>query len=255
MEEREIKAIIIDDEERARHSLSALIQEFCPDVQIVGMAANVPDGVLAINKLRPDLVFLDIEMPEYNGFELLGFFRDIDFEFVFVTAYNEHALRAFEVSAVDYLLKPVEISLLQAAVQKVQQRRFASNMQQRIEVLKDAFKGDDLKRIALTVNDGLIFVEVADIELLEADGAYTKVILHNGTSILVSKKLRLFEDILLHRPNFARPHRSFILNLNYIKKYARGESLLIMDNGTSVPVSREKKQEFEAMLKELKMTL
>ncbi len=255
MEETQLKAIIIDDEERARHSLSALLQEFCPEVQVIGTAANVPDGVLAINKLRPDLVFLDIEMPEYNGFELLGFFRDVDFEFVFVTAYNEHALRAFEVSAVDYLLKPVEIGLLQAAVEKVRQRRFASTMQQRITVLQEAFKGDDLKRIALTVNDGLLFVEVADIELLEADGAYTRVVLHNGTSMLVSKKLKLFEDILLHRPNFARPHRSYILNLNFVKKYARGESLLIMDNGTSIPVAREKKGDFEAMLKGLKMVL
>jgi two-component system, LytTR family, response regulator len=253
MQQQEIKAIIIDDEERARNSLSALLKEFCPNVTIIGTAANVPEGVLAINKLRPDLVFLDIEMPEYNGFELLGFFRDVDFEFVFVTAYNEYALRAFEVSAVDYLLKPVEISLLQAAVAKVQQRRFANSMQQRIEVLKEAFKGDDLKRIAVTVNDGLMFIDVADIELLEADGAYTKIVLHNGTNMLVSKKLKLFEDILLHRPNFARPHRSYILNLNYVKKYARGESLLIMDNGTSIPVAREKKQDFEAMLKDLKM--
>ncbi len=255
MEERQLKAIIIDDEERARNSLGILLSEFCPEVQVIGTAANVPDGVLAINKLRPDLVFLDIEMPEYNGFELLGFFRDVDFEFVFVTAYNEHALRAFEVSAVDYLLKPVEIGLLQAAVAKAKQRRFANSMQQRIEVLKDAFKGEDLKRIALTVNDGLIFVDVADIEFLEADGAYTKVILRNGTNMLVSKKLKLFEDILLHRPNFARPHRSYILNLNFLKKYARGESLLIMDNGTSIPVAREKKQEFEAMLKDLRIAM
>ncbi|MFN8393097.1 MAG: LytTR family DNA-binding domain-containing protein [Bacteroidia bacterium] len=255
MDQQEIKAIIIDDEERARNSLATLLREFCPDVTVLAMAANVPEGVLQINKLRPDLVFLDIEMPDYNGFELLGFFREVDFEFIFVTAYNEYALRAFEVAAVDYLLKPVEIGLLQAAVDKARKRRFANTMQQRIEVLKEAFGGDELRRIALSLSDGMVFVEVADIELLEADGAYTKVVQRDGTSILVSKKLKVFEDLLLHRINFARPHRSYIVNLNRIRRYNRGESLLLMDNGTSIPIARDKKQEFDALLKDRKIAL
>lgn len=251
----EIKAIIIDDEERARNSLSTLLREFCPEVQVLATAANVPEGVLLINKMRPDLVFLDIEMPDYNGFELLGFFREVDFEFIFVTAYNEYALRAFEVSAVDYLLKPVEIGLLQAAVEKARKRRFANTMQQRIEVLRDAYSGDELRRIALSLSDGMVFVEVADIVVLEADGAYTKVVQHDGTSILVSKKLKVFEDLLLHRPNFARPHRSYIVNLNHIRKYNRGESLLLMDNGSSIPIARDKKQEFDGLLRDRKIAL
>lgn len=255
MENTAIKAIIIDDEERARNSLSTLLREFCPEVNVLAMAANVPEGVLLINKLRPDLVFLDIEMPDYNGFELLGFFREVDFEFIFVTAYNEYALRAFEVSAVDYLLKPVEIGLLQAAVDKARKRRFANTMQQRIEVLRDAFAGDELRRIALSLSDGMVFVEVADIELLEADGAYTKVVQRDGTSILVSKKLKVFEDLLLHRPNFARPHRSYIVNLNRIRRYNRGESLLLMDNGTTIPIARDKKQEFDTLLRDRKIAL
>lgn len=255
MENTAIKAIIIDDEERARNSLSTLLREFCPEVNVLAMAANVPEGVLLINKMRPDLVFLDIEMPDYNGFELLGFFREVDFEFIFVTAYNEYALRAFEVSAVDYLLKPVEIGLLQAAVDKARKRRFANTMQQRIEVLRDAFAGDELRRIALSLSDGMVFVEVADIELLEADGAYTKVVQRDGTSILVSKKLKVFEDLLLHRPNFARPHRSYIVNLNRIRRYNRGESLLLMDNGTTIPIARDKKQEFDALLRDRKIAL
>jgi two-component system LytT family response regulator len=248
-----LRAILIDDEERARNTLSTLLAEYCPQVQVIATCASVPEGVLAINKLRPDLVFLDIEMPEYNGFELLGFFRDIDFEFIFVTAYNEHALRAFEVSASDYLLKPVEIGLLQAAVEKARQRRQLSGMRERLDVLREAFQGGDLKRIALTVNDGLLFVEVADLVMLEADGAYTKVFLRSGTSMIVSKKLRFFEEVLEHRLAFARPHRSFVVNLNFLKKYVRGESLLVMDNGQNVPIAREKKAEFEGLLRELKM--
>lgn len=248
-----LRAILIDDEERARNTLSMLLAEYCPQVEVIATCASVPEGVLAINKLRPDLVFLDIEMPEYNGFELLGFFRDVDFEFIFVTAYNEYALRAFEVSASDYLLKPVETGLLQAAVEKVMARRRLSGMQERLDLLREAFQGGDVKRIAITVNDGLLFVEVADILMLEADGAYTKVFLRNGTSMLVSKKLRFFEEVLESRPYFARPHRSFVLNLNFLRKYIRGESLLLMDNGVSVPIARERKQDFEALLRDLKM--
>ncbi len=250
-----LKAIVIDDEDRARNTLETLLREYCTGVDIVASCPNVPQGVIAINRLKPDLVFLDIEMPEYNGFELLNFFRDIDFEFIFVTAYNEYAIRAFEVSAADYLLKPVEISMLQAAVEKARNRSRLSGMKERIEILKDAFRGGDISRIAITVNDGFLFTEIADIIMLEADGSYTNVFLKNGTSMVVSKKIRFFEDVLLNRPNFSRPHRSWLINLNCVKKYIRGESSLLMDNGKLIPVSREKKPEFETHLKKLGITV
>ena len=250
-----IKAILIDDEERARRSLSALLAEYCPDIEIIAQCANVPEGVLAINKLKPNLVFLDIEMPEYNGFELLGFFREVDFEIIFVTAYSEYALKAFEVSAVDYILKPVEIEQLQAAVQKVQRKQLHSTMQQRLELLKDAFKGEELRRIAVPMSDGLLFIEVADIIMLEADGAYTNVFLKNGSKILVCKKLKFFEETLTNRACFFRPHRSYLININFIKKYQRGESNIIMDNQMNIAVSRERKQEFDQKLKELHLSV
>lgn len=250
-----IKAIIIDDEEGARITLTALIKEYCPDVTIVAGAANVPDGVLAINKNNPDVVFLDIEMPDYNGFELLEFFKEINFEIVFVTAYSQYAIKAFEVSAIDYILKPVEIDPLKNAVEKVKQKRGQANIVQRLSLMKDTYKGEEVRKIALPMSDGLLFVDVNEIIFFEADRAYTNVFLNSGSKITVSKAMRTFEEILSGRLFFFRPHRSYLINLNYVKKYVRGESIIIMDNNLNVGVSRERKQDFETLLKELKLTI
>ncbi|MBX2906865.1 MAG: response regulator transcription factor [Taibaiella sp.] len=250
-----IRAVIIDDEARARSTLVALIKEFCPNVEIVAECASVPEGVLAINQKRPKLVFLDIEMPEYSGFELLSFFRDIDFQIVFVTAYNEYALKAFEVSATDYLLKPVDIDKLKVAVDKVSKRADNMDTQNRVDVLKDAFSAGQFNKIALPVSEGLLFVEVPEIVFLEAEGAYTTVWLKNGSRILVSKKLKFFEEILDGRPNFFRSHRSFIVNINYLKKYNKADSSLELDNGKTVYISRERKADFEEQLRMHRVTL
>jgi two-component system LytT family response regulator len=248
-----LKAIIIDDEEGARFTLSTLLAEYCPSISIVAQCSNVPEGVLAINKNSPDIVFLDIEMPVYNGFELVEFFKIVDFEIIFVTAYSQYAIRAFEVSAVDYLLKPVEIEQLQGAVEKASQKRSQANIMQRLDLMKSTYNGDEIKKIALPMSDGLMFVEVAEIILFEADRAYTHVFLKNGSKITVSKPMRTFEDILENRNFIYRPHRSHLININYIKKYVRGDGMIFMDNGVALPVSRERKQEFESLLKELRI--
>ena len=250
-----IKAIIIDDEEGARFTLSSLLENYCPTVSVVAHCSNVPEGVLAINKHSPDVVFLDIEMPEYNGFELLDFFKIIDFEIVFVTAYSQYAIKAFEVSAVDYLMKPVEIGQLQNAVEKVALKAGQTNIMQRLDLMKSTYSGEEIKKIALPMNDGLMFVDVSEIVLFEADRAYTQVFLKNGSKITVSKAMRTFEDILDNRQFIFRPHRSYLINLNYLKKYVRGDSLIFMDNGMTVTVSRDRKQDFETLLKELKISI
>lgn len=250
-----LKAIIIDDEEGARITLSSLIKEYAPDVEVIAQCSNVPDGVLAINKNNPDIVFLDIEMPEYNGFELLDFFKEIHFEIIFVTAYSQYAIKAFEVSAVDYLLKPVEIESLKNAVEKAKLKRSQANIMQRLDLMKNTYKGEEVKKIALPMSDGLLFVDVNEIIFFEADRAYTHVFLKNGSKITVSKAMRVFEDVLNNRPFFFRPHRSYLINLNYMKKYNKGESLIIMDNNVNVSVSRERKQDFEMLLKELKLSV
>ena len=249
-----IKAIIIDDEERGRASLSTLLDHYCPEVIILDACSNVPDGVISINKHKPELVFLDVEMPVYNGFELLNFFDTVKFEIIFVTAYSEYALKAFEVSAIDYILKPVDINQLKRSVAKFKNRKKQNNIINRIELMKENLTAAEIKRIAVPMNDGLVFLELKDIVLLKADGSYTKVYLANGSTILVSKKLKFFEDLLIDRVLFYRSHRSHLVNLNFIKKYLKGEGSIIMDNGKIVSVSRDKKSEFEERLKDLKIS-
>jgi two-component system, LytTR family, response regulator len=246
-----LKAIIIDDEENARITLAALLQDYVPDVEIVAQCVNVPEGVLAINKHNPDLVFLDIEMPEYNGFELIGFFKEITFEVVFVTAYSQYAIRAFEVSAVDYLLKPVEIENLKSAVARVNEKRKNSSIMQRLDLMQQVYRGGEIHKIALPMSDGLLFVEVNRIVLFEADRAYTDIYLNDGSKITVSKAMRTFEEILSNRPYIFRPHRSYLININCIKKYNRGDATIVMDNNRLVAISRERKSEFELLLKDL----
>lgn len=248
-----IRAIIIDDEENARKTLSRFITDYCPDVELVAQCKNVPEGAMAINKYNPDVVFLDIEMPEYNGFDLLNFFKVINFEIVFVTAYSEYAIRAFEVSAIDYLLKPVEIESLQKAVEKLKEKKYKNSIQDRLELMKDSFKSEEIKKIALPMSDGLLFVDIEHIVYFEADGAYTSLFLNNGSKLFVSKKIKFFEEILHNRKSFFRSHRSYLININYIKKYLRGESNIVMENETAIPISRERKQEFEDLLVHLKV--
>lgn len=250
-----IKAIIIDDEERARNTLSSFVNDFCEGIEIIDSCTNVPEGVLSINRHHPDLVFLDIEMPEYSGLDLISFFREVDFEIIFVTAYSEYAIKAFEVSAIDYLLKPIDIDQLKNAVEKVKTKKLKTNMQQRLELLKDTYQHEEIRKIALPMNDGLLFVEVAEIILIEAEGAYSNIFLKNGSKILVSKKLKFFEELLQSRKFIYRPHRSFLINLNHIKKYLKGDGAIVMDNTFTVAIARDKKAEFEALLKDLKLSM
>lgn len=247
------KAIIIDDEENARITLASLIQEYGDDVEIVAQCGNVPEGVLAINKLNPDVVFLDVEMPEYNGFELLDFFKEINFEIIFVTAYSHYAVRAFEVSAVDYLLKPVEIDGLKNAIMKLRQKNDTIGRMERLKLMREAYSGSDIQKIALPMSDGLLFIETNNIVFFEADRVYTNVYLIDGSRILVSKPMRVFEEMLSERNQFFRPHRSYLINLRYLSKYAKGESIIVMDNTMTIAISRDKKVDFEQRLKDLKI--
>lgn len=249
----QIRAIIVDDEERGRDTLTSLLKTYCEEVELVDVCSNVPDAVLSIRKNTPDLVFLDVEMPVYSGLELLNFFDSFDFEIIFVSAYSEYAIKAFEVSAIDYILKPVDIDQLKQSVEKFKTQRNYSTIQHRLDLVKEHLQNGEAKRIALPMNDGLIFTSVDEIVLLQAEGAYTNVFLSNGTRILVSKKLKFFEDLLEGRELFYRPHRSYIIQLNYLNKYLKGEGTIIMEGQHIVSISREKKSEFEIKLKNLKI--
>jgi len=243
-----IKAIIIDDEDRARSGLRQLLALSCPEVQVVADCADVPSAVIAINQHRPDVVFLDIEMPKYSGLELFSFFREVDFGVIFVTAYSEFAIRAFELNAIDYLLKPVDGEKLKNAVSKLERRN-----SERFTALQEGYARQEFHRIALPVSDGLLFVEVAHIMLLEADGAYTRVWLADGSKLLVSKRLLFFEQVLADRESFLRVHRTYVVNFNHVSRYSKAESLLVMDNQMSIPVPKERKGQIEEALRKIRV--
>jgi len=246
-----IRAIIIDDEEGAVRVLTNLIKDYIPEIEVIAVAGNVPDGVLAINRNKPDVVFLDIEMPDYSGFELLEFFNEVKFEIIFTTAYSNYAIQAFEVSAIDYILKPIQISKLEAAVEKLKSRLESATMTDRLQVLKENMKENRIKKISLPVSDGLLFVNIEDIVHLDADGAYTTVWLKDKSKIMVSKNLKYFEDLLEKEPQFFRPHRSHLININYLKKYVRTKDLLILENNQQVRIAKTSKQQLEELVKNL----
>ena len=242
-----IKAVIIDDEAKARRIMDALLKEYCPDVEVLAAADDVPSGVIAINQHKPDVLFLDVEIPGYTGFQLLDFFTEVDFEIVFTTAHSDYALQAFRVSAIDFLLKPIQISELIAAVVKVKEKR--GQNKERLSVLKENFKENTIKKLALPVAEGLIFVDVNELSHLEADGAYTHFHFSDGRKIIVSKKIKEFEETLTLQNMFFRTHRSFIINLKKMKQYVKQEGgYVLLENETQVPLARERKEEFLAVI-------
>lgn len=247
-----IKAILIDDEAKARRILEALLKEYCTDVDIVATAADVPSGVIAINQHKPDVLFLDVEMPGYTGFQLLDFFRDIDFDIVFTTAHSDYAVQAFRVSAIDFLLKPIQISELIAAVDKVKAKQ--GHNKERLTVLKENFKDNTVKKLALPVAEGLIFADTDTLTHLEADGAYTHFHFEDGKKIVVSKKIKEFEEALTQQSNFFRTHRSYIVNLKKIKQYVKQEGgYVLLENDIQVPLARERKDEFLQVIERMSL--
>ncbi len=221
------RAVIIDDEEMARVLLQEMLIAFCPQIEVVSSNANLPEGVKAIKQHKPDIVFLDIEMPGYSGLEILDFFGEdeVDFSIIFVTAYNGYAIQAFKLSAVDYLLKPIETDDLLNAIRLFEIDRKPANL----EALKQNLGG--IKKIALSTLSQIYFVDIEDIIFFNADGAYTKVFLKDGREIMVSKGLKVFENMLAEISYFLRCHKSYLVNLKYVTQYvkANGGTLLLAD--------------------------
>ena len=242
-----MKAVIIDDEQKARHLLRILIEENCPQITEIEDAEDLPKGVSLINQFKPDIVFLDIEMPGYSGIQLLEFFtpEQITFEIIFTTAYSEYAIKAFELNAIDYLLKPLRDEQIENAVKKAVNQIGKSKVSERLEELKNTFKATSIRKIGLPVSNGVLFVEFDDIIMMEADRMYTKVSTVNDGELLVSKPMKFFIDLLETATEFYRPHRSFLINLKHIKQYVNSDGgYIIMNNKKTVGISREKKDEF-----------
>ncbi|QXP79963.1 MULTISPECIES: LytR/AlgR family response regulator transcription factor [Winogradskyella] len=242
-----MKVVIIDDEPKARKLLNILIEENCPKVAVIFTAEDLLSGVEIIKAEQPQIVFLDIEMPEHSGLEIFDFLEEThrNFEIIFTTAYSEYAVKAFELSAVDYLLKPLRLDKLSEAIEKAIDNIGKSHINIKLDELQKSLKSSNFKKIALPVADGIKFVNFDDIILLKADGMYTKVHVQDASELLISKPLKHFEELLDTIPMFYRPHRSYLINLKYIKEYYKKDGgYIIMDNDETVSVSKDKKEEF-----------
>jgi len=243
---RKLKAIIIDDEERSRQSLKQKISLHCTDVEVIAECENGEQGIQMIEEEKPDIVFLDVEMPRMNGFTMLQQLGNRNFELIFTTAYDHYAIRAIKFSALDYLVKPVEIQELQQAIEIIKQKRKQNTNNERLETLLHNLMQEKNQsgRIAIPSIEGLQFVEISDIIYLEADSNYTVVYIKPSQKITVSKTLKDFEELL---PNtvFIRIHHSWIINKNHIQKYLKVEGgQVVMINGKTLNVTRRKKDEF-----------
>ncbi len=240
-----LKAILVDDEFSSLQNLRQKIVEFCPDLQVVAIAEKPEEAILLIRQHRPDLIFLDIEMPRMNGFRMLDELGDHDLDIIFTTAYNHYAIDAIRISAFDYLMKPIAIKDLQNAVERFVKKRYGRT-RDKLEVLKGSLstmKSQDTK-IAIPTGDGLEFVPIKSIIHIESSSNYSKIYFTDGKSFLVTRQLKDFED-MLQSFNFYRVHNSHLINLSYIRKYIRGEGgQVIMQNGDVIDVARRKKEEF-----------
>jgi two-component system LytT family response regulator len=242
-----IKALIVDDEESARNVLSNLITRYCPQLEIVATCSNVVDAVDAIKTHQPEVVFLDIEMPNYAGYEIVSFFEEINFEIIFVTAYDKYAIKAFEISAVDYLLKPVEIDRLKDSVQKLSSKVELKNNQESYKALTENLKTEGISKLVVRNNQRQVIINTSDIVAIEAQEAYSCIYTTNEKH-LMSKNLKHFENILSENINFFRSHKSWLINLSKVKSYSKSKFEIFLDSDISAKLSKYKKPEFETIL-------
>jgi two-component system, LytTR family, response regulator len=248
-----IKALIIDDEAGCRELLNNLLTRYCPDVIVVSKASSAAEGFEKINTEKPQLVFLDIEMPGGNAFDLLGRFQEINFDIIFTTAYDQFAIKAIKYSAADYLLKPIDPDELKQAINKIISKKESNeHLNMKLKTLLENIRPVQKSgKIAVPDGDGYTFVQINEIIRCESDGNYTSIILSGGKKILASRTLGEFED-LFSDERFFRVHRSHLVNLEKIKKYLKGEGgYVILEDNSQVEVSRRKKAEFLEKLSQL----
>ncbi|MFI5205153.1 MAG: LytR/AlgR family response regulator transcription factor [Flavobacteriales bacterium] len=235
-----VSAILVDDVKGARENLLADVQRYCPHVSVIGEAATVVEAAKIIRQLKPELVFLDIQLPDGTGFDVLEMFDQVPFRVIFTTASNEHAIKAFKYAAVDYLLKPIDPQELKSAVER------AMNVKGRdasIDLLRENAKQTDRsqKKLALHSLDKIIVVSVTDIMRCESDVNYTRFFINDGQKIMVTRTLKEFEE-LLSEHGFARIHQSHLVNADYIREFIKADGgHLILKDGSEIPVSTRKR--------------
>ena len=239
-----LRAILVDDEEGARDVLQNLLLRFCPNVELIAKCENVLQTVEIIKKEQPDLVFLDIEMPNYAGYEIVDFFDEVNFEIIFVTAYDQYAIRAFEIAAIDYLLKPVDIERLQNAISKVEKQKNLLQQTERLSILKESMENKQLNNIVVSDKGQQHVIPLEKLIAIEAQESYC--ILHTADKqFIASKNLKHFETVLESIPRFFRVHKSWLINKDHLKNYSKSELTIQLSNGLTTKLSKYKKVEFE----------
>jgi len=238
-----ISALIIEDEKNARIALKSDLAAVCPEVQVVGEVEGVQSALQAIVDLEPELVFMDIQLKDGSGFDILNALDTIDFKLIFTTAYSEFAIRAFQFAAVDYLLKPIDIDRLAQAVKRVTEQEGGNGLEERIRLLLENQMGisRNRRRITLPTHDGLHIIKVEEIVRIESESNYSNVFLEGDKKILVARTLKEFEN-LLEDSGFCRVHQSHLVNLHQVDRYLnRDNGYLILSDGATVPISVRKK--------------
>ncbi len=240
-----LKAIIIDDEPDAVLSIELIITEYCTDVEIIGKAHSAIDGKNQIITKQPDFIFLDIDMPRGTGFDMLEMLPEINFDVIFVTAYSNYAIKAFKYSAVDYILKPIDIDELLNSVKNIKKRKQKENHPNlNLDILLKNIQNKAPKTIAVPNSAGIDFIEIKNIIRFKAEGSYTKIIISNQDNILASKNLKEYQE-LLPDEEFFRPHNSHLINLYHVRRYVQKDGGYIeMSDNSTVPMSRRKKDLF-----------
>lgn len=246
-----IKIIIIDDEKHVVDSIELLINEYCKDVSVIGKCTSYEEGIHLINHYKPDLLLLDIEMPFGTGFDLLEKITVIDFEVIFITAYSQYALKAIKYSALDYILKPIDINELRTAIKKTSERKNQYHTNKKYEILLENLTCKMPSKLAIPNFDGINYVNITDIVKICADGRYSTVHISNKETFFVSRNLGDFEELLSER-QFFRIHNSYLINLDFVKKYSRFDGGVVeMQDSTQLPISRSKKKDFLVKMKEI----
>lgn len=249
-----MKAIIVDDEIAAREILTQLISRYVDGVEIMAKCTDLESAVEQINIHKPDLVFLDVEMPKFAGYEIVQFFDVIDFHIIFITAYDKYAIKAFELSALDYLLKPVEISRLQETVERAKEQVLLNSYKEKLIALSEDMK-NSVKKYTYFDKGYTNQIETNEIIAFEAQRSYTKMYLTNYRSIILSKNTKTIEDEMEDFGDFIRIHRSWIINKNLIEKYSKTSQDVHLSEGIIAKLSRQTKLDFENMINDSDITI
>jgi two-component system LytT family response regulator len=246
-----MRILVIDDEPKARSLLKNIISKLDDDQYEVYEAEDLQSGVKMIRQIKPKLVFLDIEMPNEQGTEILNYFdpEEINFEIVFSTAYSDYALRAFELNAIDYLLKPIRPKKVIDVVKRVRESYNQLTIQKKLHELKETLSQSNFEKIGVPIKDGIKFIALSNIIHLEADGMYTKIHIRNNSSLLISKPLKFFNHILEGETTFYKPHRSHIFNMQYLEQYVKRDgNYALLENGHIIPIAKDKREEFVSLI-------